>query len=344
MTISAELFLNSYPKGVLLDTRSPAEYEKGHLPGALCFPLFENDERAEIGTLYKRKGRDVAVMRGLEIIGPKMARMAQSAAELANGQTVYLYCWRGGMRSHSMGWLLETAGMNVQVLEGGYKAFRREVQGKLASDYPLLVLGGYTGSAKTQILQLMKKAGAQVIDLEALAQHKGSAFGNLEDEPQPHTEHFANLVWSELRSFNPDRPVWVEDESRSIGTVYLDDGLYQKMHSAPLVMLERSRTERAAFLAEDYGAINPELLIYGVEKITKRLGGQHAKAAIAHIQEGELTEAAKILLTYYDKAYQHNMNRRGDALLHRVPVADGSSNFDLAVELIKNENKWIPSV
>lgn len=344
MTVEVDEFLNTAAHGIVFDTRSPAEYEKGHIPGAVSFPLFTNDERAIIGKLYKREGRDVAVMRGLELIGPKMARMARSAIDISSGQPIHLYCWRGGMRSHSMAWLLQTAGLQVTVLDGGYKAFRRKVQRDLSADHPFLVLGGYTGSAKTEILQLMQQAGAQVIDLEKLAQHRGSAFGNLTNTPQPHTEHFANLVWNELQQFTSDRPIWVEDESRSIGTVYLDEGFYRKIRNAPVVMLQRSRAQRASFLATDYGSIDRDLLKHGVEKITKRLGGQHAKAAIECIDEGNLTAAADILLTYYDRAYLHNMNRRTAPVVYTVELPDGKSNFDTAVQLIKNETQWKPSV
>ena len=178
----------------LLDVRSPAEFEQGHIPGAINVALFTNEERARVGTIYKTQGKDEAVLEGLRIVGPKMASIVEQALELAPERKLKVHCWRGGMRSGSVGWLLRQAGFSVEVLNGGYKAYRQKVLQELANPFNFVVVGGPTGSGKTHVLKALQNSGEQVIDLEGLAHHRGSAFGHMGLEEQPSSEYFENLL------------------------------------------------------------------------------------------------------------------------------------------------------
>lgn len=305
-------FLNA--PGPILDVRSPAEHEHGHIPGAVSFPLFDNEERAQVGTCYKQQGRDAAVELGLAIVGPKLAQFVAKAKALEGGRQLRIHCWRGGMRSSSMAWLMETAGFQVALLEGGYKAFRRWVHATLELPRPILTLGGMTGTGKTAILQALADFGEQILDLEDLANHRGSSYGSLGLPPQPSNEHFENRVALQWVSLMPDRPVWIEAESRMVGVCRIPDALFLQMMAAPVLQVERSRLERIRLLLEVYGSANRDELIAATERLKKRLGGQHAQAAVRAIQSGELATAIEIVLNYYDKTYLYDLQRR------RVPI------------------------
>jgi len=294
----------------LLDVRSPGEYAQGHLPGAISFPLFSDKERAQVGICYKQQGRDAAVELGLAIVGPKLGQFVAEAKSLAPDRRLRLYCWRGGMRSGSMAWLLETAGLQVALLKDGYKAFRRWVLETIALPRPIANLGGMTGSGKTLLLQELGRQGEQILDLEALAHHRGSSYGNLGLPPQPSTEQFENQIAMAWSSFNPERWVWIEAESRQVGTCRIPVALFQQMTTAPVIQVERSRQERVALLLEVYGQVDRAELIAATERLRKRLGGQRTQEAIAWIQQGNLAPAIEIVLDYYDKTYLYDLQRR----------------------------------
>ncbi|MGE4332621.1 MAG: tRNA 2-selenouridine(34) synthase MnmH, partial [Macellibacteroides sp.] len=191
--LMADDFLEQSKTGIMIDVRSPSEFEAGHIPGARNLPLFSDNERAEIGTRYVQYGKDNAVERGLEIVGPKLAGFVKQARLWADGTPIYMYCWRGGMRSGSMAWLFRTAGLTTYLLSGGYKAYRNSFAQLLeAHPWQLLILGGPTGCGKTEVLHQLQRMEQQVIDLEGLAHHKGSAFGSLGETAQPSTEQFTN--------------------------------------------------------------------------------------------------------------------------------------------------------
>lgn len=315
--------------GPILDVRSPGEYEHGHLPGAISFPLFTNEERAQVGTCYKQQGRDDAIELGLELVGPKLVTFVRQAKALVNEsqwnchltQPVRVHCWRGGMRSGSMAWLLETAGLSVVTLDGGYKAFRRWVRNTLSEPKPIISLGGMTGTGKTQILYALADLGEQILDLEGLANHRGSSFGNLGLPPQPSTEQFENLVAMKWSALDASRPVWIEAESRRIGICRIPDELFQPMMKAPVIQVERSRDERIAHLVEEYGAIEHTELIAATERIRKKLGGLRTKEAIALIQQGNLAAATDIILDYYDKTYTYDLHRKREVPIYPVNLA-----------------------
>ncbi|MBI1268539.1 MAG: tRNA 2-selenouridine(34) synthase MnmH [Cryomorphaceae bacterium] len=336
MDEAIKTFLEKAENGVLLDVRSPAEFSVSHIPGAISFPLFSDDERAKVGTAYKAVGQQYAFDLGIEFVGPKLVNFVREARSLTNGKPIFMYCWRGGMRSSSMAWLLRSAGMQVDLLPGGYKAFRRLVVDDLARVQNLLVLGGMTGAGKTEVLRELHEKGVQVIDLEGIANHKGSAFGNLMDEEQPTSEMFNNIVWKLVTNFSSSKPIWLEDESRSIGTVYILEDFYQQMIKAPFVIIEKDRSERAEKLAREYGALTPELLKYGFEKIRKRLGGQHVNSAVEAIENGDLKSAAEVGLAYYDKAYSHTISKRLNDNTTTIN-ANGMPVSEISEMLLKNE-------
>lgn len=300
--------------GPILDVRSPGEYAQGHIPGAVSFPLFTDDERAKVGTCYKQVGRDEAVELGFEIAGPKCATFVRQAKALASDRQLRVHCWRGGMRSGGVGWILATAGFQVYTLEGGYKAYRRWVRQVLATPKPMIILGGMTGTAKTLILHELAKLGEPMIDLEGLANNRGSSYGALMLPPQPSTEHYENLLAAAWAGFSGDHPIWLEAESRRVGTCRIPDELFLQMMAAPTLEITRSVEERLDLLVSLYGEADPEDLIIATQRIQRRLGGQQARAAVDCIRAGDLRSACAIILNYYDRTYRHDLERRGQTL------------------------------
>jgi len=311
-------FVTAAAHGPILDVRSPGEYQRAHIPGAISFPLFTDDERARVGTIYKQHGKDAAVELGLEFVGPKLAKWVKEAKKLAVDNTVYVHCWRGGMRSGSMAWLLETAGIRVKILVGGYKAYRNWVLSKFAEPIPLLVLGGKTGSGKTEILLEMNRRGAQVIDLEGIAHHRGSAFGHLGLKEQPTSEHFENVLAGQLMQLDYTRSIWVEDESRHIGKVFMGAEFYNQLRDAPVLFLDIDAHYRLPHLVRVYAHYPKEDLARAIDKIKKRLGGDHYKHAQEALESGDFTQVAAITLHYYDKAYVHGLEIRTADKIHRL--------------------------
>jgi tRNA 2-selenouridine synthase len=306
--VSAAEFLDQ--PGTILDVRSPGEYEQGHIPGAVSFPLFSNEERAAVGTSYKHEGKDAAVELGLALVGPKLHDFVRQAKPLAWERQIRVQCWRGGMRSRSMAWLLETAGLTVTVLQGGYKHFRQWGRSQLAQPKPIQILGGMTGTGKTATLHALATLGEQILDLEALANHRGSSYGALGLPAQPTTEQFENLIMVHWAKLSDRRPVWIEAESRQVGRCRIPQELFEQMEQAGIIELVRSWAERVAFLRADYGSADPHALIDATERIRKRLGGQRTQTAVEAIRQGDLTRAIEIVLEYYDKTYHYDLHRR----------------------------------
>lgn len=307
-TLEPEAFFNA--PGALIDVRSPGEYAQGHFPGAFNLPLFSNDERALVGTTYKQDGHVPAVQQGLELVGPKLGSFAKEGHALAERGCLKLYCWRGGMRSASMAWLMKTAGLQAVCLKGGYKAFRSWVLTERQPMHGLRVIGGLTGCGKTRMLQSLKKRGAQVLDLEALASHRGSSYGSLGISQQPTNEQFENMIAWEGRLFDWAKPVWVEDESRLIGSCKVPDALFAAMRKAPLYIIEKPTEERLDCLVNDYSACAPALLIECTQRLAKKLGSARTNEIISLIASGELRQGMRLMLDYYDSAYQHALSRR----------------------------------
>ncbi len=292
-------------------------------------PLFDNAERAEVGTLYKQKSPDAAFLRGLELVGPKMRWYVEEARRLAPNQEVAVHCWRGGQRSQSMAWLLDKTFSDVQVIAGGYKALRNA--GRLALKQfsrPILVLSGATGSGKTKILQALQALGETAVDLEGMASHKGSTFGALGQGNQPTVEHFENLLFYHFLQLSiPDSsPVWLEDESKSIGRVYVPAELWHHMANAPVVVLELPLEWRIDNLVQDYAKYPIEDLKTAFSRIRKRLGGQHLKAALTALDQHDYTTAAAIALRYYDKAYALSQQKHERVVALRLQPTTNDPN------------------
>ena len=329
--LTVSQFLERAVNCPIFDVRSPGEYAQGHITGAFSFPLFSDEERAKIGTLYKQEGRDQAVLTGLEIVGPKLAGFVRLAEKLAPERKVVLHCWRGGMRSGSMAWLLESAGFEVNTLAGGYKSFRHSVLNELPLPKNLLVLGGYTGSRKTEILKQISATGASVLDLENLANHRGSAFGSLTDLPQPSNEQFENEVFTTLFRFQNHSLVWVEDESNPIGKVHFQKPLFEQIRSSPIAFLEISKEDRVNYLVEMYGTVDKEQLELAFNRIGKRLGGLAVKEALDALKINDLKTAAHLALQYYDKAYLNGLQNRNN--LENVTIFEESDQTKLVERL-----------
>jgi tRNA 2-selenouridine synthase len=328
-------FLQGAKEHLLLDVRSPAEYEHAHIPGAINLPLFSNEERKIVGTAYKQESREKAIKIGLDFFGPKMRPMVEEVERLiANKQQatgkesnrLFVYCWRGGMRSGAVSWLLNLYGFNVSTLAGGYKVFRNQVLKTFVQPFHFQILGGYTGSGKTVLLNEIEKRGETVIDLERLACHKGSAFGNIKMPQQPTQEMFENLLAEELwkkAGGNRQRamegfaeefysPIWLEDESQRIGNLNIPMELWQTMRTSPLYFLEIPFEERLNYLVTEYGVWDVQKLMDATQRISKRLGGLETKNALAFLEEGNIREAFRILLRYYDKHYLKGLHNRED--------------------------------
>lgn len=329
--LSIEDFLQGPATAPILDVRAPLEYAQGHIPGALSFPLFSDEERARIGTTYKQVSQDRAVLLGLDLFGPKMSRMVQQAQKLAPGKEVRLHCWRGGMRSGAVQWLLELGGFQVQLLNKGYKDYRHFVLAELERPHPLVVLGGLTGSGKTDVLHALRERAQPVLDLEGLACHKGSAFGSIGQPAQPTQEQFENdLAWH-LAQLPATGPAWVEDESRTIGSLHLPTPFFGQLQQAPVVLLEIPRPVRVRKLAEEYGRQEAGALASAILRIRKRLGGLATKEALAAIAEDDMEKMVSLVLDYYDKTYTHGLGHRA---LVRVPsdTCDAAVNAALVLQ------------
>ena len=333
--LSAEEFIKKAETIPLLDVRSPGEYAQAHIPGALSLPLFNDEERAKVGTLYKQQGKIISVQKGLEIVGPKLKGFTKYALKLDSPE-ILIHCWRGGMRSSSMAWLMETVGLKVFLLEGGYKAYRRLVLDSFEKPLKIILLGGYTGSGKTEILQQLREAGEQILDLEGLANHKGSAFGALGQPEQPSTEQFENFLHKQICELDLKRPVWVEDESRNVGKVFLPQAFWERMRNSPLVRIDTPYEIRLARLMRDYACFEIEGLASSIKRIEKRLGFDKCKRALDACNSGDRELAARICLDYYDAAYGNQLDTRfGDRGKLPSVVMDSLESSSTVMELQK---------
>jgi len=356
--VDIEKFLKLSAECPVLDVRSPGEFLHAHIPGALALPLFTDEQRKIIGIAYKQQSRQVAVKKGLDFFSERMKSIPGEVEELfsvwqkttgkgkllLNINHILVHCWRGGMRSGAVAWLLNLYGFKVYTLKGGYKAFRNWALAQFEKEYKINLLGGYTGSGKTGVLQEMKRKGNTVIDLEGVASHKGSAFGSLGEKPQPGQEMFENLLAIELykaahaeeKNKTNGEPytkilstdIWIEDESRHIGTVGIPKTFWEQMRKSPLYFLDIPFEERLNHIVSTYGVFNKKELVNAIMKIQKRLGGLETKNAINFLLENNVKECFSILLHYYDKLYTHSMSNREniEAILNKIPCTNVDIN------------------
>ena len=353
--IHIEQFLELAKHHPVVDVRSPGEHSHACMPGAKSLPLFTDEERKVVGTAYKQQSREVAIKIGLDYFGPKMRKMVEEVESLVFSQdsgvknlksdeaesrlqtpnSVLVYCWRGGMRSGAVSWLLDIYGFKVYTLIGGYKKFRNYVLDTFKLPFQFNILGGYTGSGKTELLNALKAKNEAILDLEAAASHKGSAFGSIGMPPQPGQEMFENLLGCQLRvvlcqansqipttdSRQPTTAIWLEDESQRIGHVNIPHELWKTMRKSPVYFLDIPFAERLQHIVQEYGQLDQQMVIDAISRISQKLGHLNAKTAILLQKEGKIAESFEILLAYYDKHYFKSLhNREGiNSLLHTIP-------------------------
>ena len=319
--IQLQTFLEMAKSHVVLDVRSPGEFAHAHITGAYTLPLFSDEERAVTGTAYKQQSREAAIKIGLDFFGPKMSSIISEVetiynqhAAKTNGassetRTVLVHCWRGGMRSGGVAWLLDLYGFNVFTLAGGYKAYRQWVLQQFAKQYQCTILGGYTGSGKTIVLHQLSTLGMQVIDLEGLANHKGSAFGSY-DTPQPTQEMFENKLANALQHIDSEKQCWFEDESQRIGNLNIPNNFYALMRNSPVVFLDIPFSQRLQYIVQDYGVLHVQKISDAILRIQKRLGPLETKTAIQFLNANNIEGCFDLLLKYYDKAYSKGLLKR----------------------------------
>lgn len=330
--LNIEAWLEKSATLPVLDVRSPAEYNHAHIPGAYPLPLFSDEERKIVGTTYKQQGREKAIKTGVTFFNMQgMIETAEKILKQHQTKQVCVHCWRGGMRSGAVAWLLRLYGFEVYVLRGGYKAFRNWVLQQFEKDFFICVLGGYSGSGKTALLEKLKQQQEQIIPLETLASHKGSAFGGIGLPPQPTQEMFENLLAIHLNKLNPDRTAWIEDESQRIGALHIPHALWKTLRNKPLYFLDMKFEERLENIVQEYGHLNTDNLTDGILRIQKRLGPLETKTAIAELQAGNIRECFSILLKYYDKHYRKGLEQRKEngGAVNILPCSSVDENGNL---------------
>ena len=334
------------PQHGVIDVRSPSEYRAGHIPNAINVPLFNDDQRAEIGTTYKKQGSDQAISLGFKIVTHRLPEiingLEKAFTQLSLNQDdsgPIIHCWRGGMRSRSVKWLCGELGVKVSVLEGGYKGYRGYCLEQLALNRHLVVLAGPTGCGKTKILHDLSNHGEQVLDLEGLARHRGSVFGGFPGIEQPTVEQFQNEVFNVWTHFDEQRVIWLEGESQMIGRAVIPEPLWHQLVKAPMIFVEASTESRAEFLLEDYGSRDLETMLSATERIKKRLGGLRYREAVDALGDQDWKQFCMIMLKYYDKYYLKALEKRAPSVLRRVELAEPgvlrnrASLIELAKEL-----------
>jgi tRNA 2-selenouridine synthase len=314
MTISITEFFTLRRDLPLVDVRSEKEFEEGHIQGAFNIPILNNSERVAVGTDYKQKGQLEAIKTGFRLVGPRIIDLVNEAEKIAPGRELLVHCWRGGMRSANFCHFAGMAKIRTHQLKGGYKAYRHEALESFKMPFPFIVIGGSTGSGKTELLRALAERGEQVIDLEKLANHKGSVFGGMMMPPQPTTEQFQNDLFEEILRLDLNKRIWIEDESIAVGKIFLPEDLWRRMNAAPIVEVIVDKQTRIKRLTSEYGAADKMLFLEGMEKITKKLGGQNFNEAKKELFEGSMEATIEILLNYYDKAYATGLSKKQDRI------------------------------
>ena len=293
---------------LIVDVRTPLEYEEDHIPGALNVPLLTNEERVEIGTLYKQTGPLEARRRGLELTAQRFPAIVAEIGDAAQGRPILVYCWRGGLRSKTVTAILDLTGFPAYQMLGGYKSFRNIVVNyfeQFRPPAPLVVIHGNTGIGKTTLLAILREKGQTVVDLEGLARHRGSAFGSLGLKQDLTQKWFETTLWNVLRSLPPDRPVYLEGESRRIGALSLPGNMYEVMRDSVKIWCEASLETRVVRLIEEYGRTEYKVgMAAALERIRKKLGGDRYDEFAGYLERWELEPFMAGLMTeYYDRLY-----------------------------------------
>lgn len=304
----------------IVDVRTPLEFAQAHIPGAYNLPLLSNIERVVVGTTYKKEGRQHAILKGLELTGSKWADFIREAEQQFPEKKIILHCWRGGMRSGTMAWMMDLYGFQVQVIQGGYKAYRKHVQASFENPYQLIMLSGRTGSGKTKTLLAMKQQGQQVIDLEGLANHQGSSFGSMGTKIQPSQEQFENNLFQELQKLDPLKPTWIESESGMIGQCRIPSAFFTQMNAAEVIDIQIPEQSRIDFLMTEYGVLDKAFLEKALIGISKRLGPLQTKEALKALHENRMRDFIGWTLQYYDKLYRKSLDKRTHQTVNTIEL------------------------
>lgn len=338
--ISIKNYYLNFSNWPVIDVRSPGEFKKGHIPGAFSIPLFSDQERAKVGTAYTRQSKEIAMNIGLKFVRPKLKYFIDESKAVAPDGKVLVHCWRGGMRSESFARHLSEHGfLEVYLLEGGYKGYRKHVHQFFEQTLQLHVLGGFTGSGKTKILNILKENNCEVVDLEGIANHRGSAFGGINMGRQPTVEQFENDLFENMRHLNTDRPIWIEDESIHIGSVFVPTPLFNQIESQQIYFLNIPREERAKYLVQEYANLKKQELAISIQKIEKRLGFDQAKLALDYLEADDFYQVALITLKYYDKFYLRGLSRRDPTKIRELKLTtiNHEENAKMLINLIRDE-------
>ena len=321
-----------------VDVRTPLEYQEDHIPGAINAPLLNNEERVEIGIMYKEQGPHAARKRGLELTAHRFPELVASIAEQAQGRPLLVYCWRGGLRSKTVTSILDLTGHQALQLEGGYKSFRNHVSGyfnPFNPPAPLVVLHGMTGTGKTTFLLGLKDSGHAVVDLEGLACHRGSAFGQLGLNQTLSQKRFETLLWDAIRKTPKGLPLIVEGESERIGRVSLPGDFYQKMAAGIRIWCYAELPTRVGRLIEEYGLPEyKEEMAVALQRIRKKLGGKICDELAGNLERWEMEPfMTGLVCDYYDKVYYKNRDWEGD---YNLSMEDfGAAALDLDAFLLE---------
>lgn len=315
----------------LLDARSPSEFLEDHLPGAISTPVLDDQQRALVGTVYKQQSSFEAKRLGAALVSRNIGDILQTQlADRPRDWTPLVYCWRGGNRSGALATVLARIGWRVYLLVGGYREFRRRVISDLNVRPDRLrfkVLAGRTGSAKSELLRRLHRAGAQVLDLEALANHRGSVLGLMPGTTQPSQKHFETLIWEQLQQFSAERPVWVEAESRRIGQCHLPDSVIHAIRASSCVRVEAPLAVRARLLLNEYAHFTEQTdeLQVRLERLAQLHGHAQIERWTAQISAAQWQDfVASLLEHHYDPAYDRSMLRNYSAL-QSAPVLEITS-------------------
>ncbi|CAN1548600.1 COG2603 Predicted ATPase [Spirosomataceae bacterium] len=337
--IGIEDFAELRTESLVFDVRSPGEYTHAHIPNAYSLPLFTDEERKVVGTAYKQESKEKAIKIGLDYFGPKMRAIVEEVEELTKNtnKKILVHCWRGGMRSGGVAWLLDLYGFEVYQLSGGYKAYRNWVIGQFEKPYDFKIVSGNTGSGKTYLLHKLENNGLQIVDLEGLAKHKGSALGGINQPPQPSQEMFENLLAEQLAKKNIERPILLEDESQRIGNLNIPNIIWQKMKESDLGYLQIPFDERLKFLVKEYGDLPQEELKNAVLRIQKRLGGLETKNTLRHLEDNDFSGCFGILLRYYDKWYEKGLNAKEKGKIFKLEgkSVDEEENAKILMQIFR---------
>jgi tRNA 2-selenouridine synthase len=312
----------------VIDARSPAEFAEDHLPGALNAPVLDDAERVLVGTVYKQQSAFEAKRVGAPLVARNIARHIDALfAGKPRDWRPLVYCWRGGGRSEAFTHVLRQVGWHAHRLEGGYKAFRRQVVAdleRLPAAFTFHVICGATGSGKSRLLEALGPAGGQALDLEALAAHRGSVLGELPDAPQPSQKHFETAIWSALSGFDASRPVFVESESKKVGNLRVPEVLIERMRAARCFRLETGAQLRVDLLMEDYAhfVANPAALAAKLDLLRTLHGAERIELWKGHLTAGRWRElVADLLESHYDPAYRRSLERNYRDAASAAPIA-----------------------